>query len=92
MLNIGNRVSLRKRHKNLTPQMKNSENVNHFFKEGISRRTVCNILNKLQTEHLLQDNKKTGRPFTWTFKKKKKIKEIKYYLQLDQQNMISRQI
>jgi Fe2+ or Zn2+ uptake regulation protein len=58
MLNIVDRENLRKRVKNLTPQIKNSEIVKHFSKEGISRRTVYSVLNKLQTEHSLKDKKK----------------------------------
>jgi hypothetical protein len=49
-LNKTERESLRKRVKILIPQMKKSEIVNHFQKEGYPRTTIYNALNRLHNE------------------------------------------
>jgi hypothetical protein len=47
-LNKTERESLRKRVKILIPQMKKSEILNHFQKEGYPQRTIYNTINRLQ--------------------------------------------
>ena len=49
-LNKTEREVLRKRAKILIPQMKKSEIVNHFQKEGYPRRTIYNAINHLHNE------------------------------------------
>ena len=46
-LNKTERESLRKRVEIVIPQMKKSEIVNHFQKEGYPRRTIYNTINRL---------------------------------------------
>ena len=64
------REDFRKRVKKLTPQMKNSDIVKHFAKEGILSRTVYNAINRLATNQPMQDKKRNGRPTTWTTPRK----------------------
>ena len=49
-LNKTEREALRKRVKIVIPQMKKSEIVNHFEKEGYPRRTIYNGINHLHNE------------------------------------------
>ena len=49
-LNKTEREVLRKRVKILIPQMKKSEIVNHFQKEGYPRRTIYKTINHLHNE------------------------------------------
>ena len=49
-LNKTERESLRKRVEIVIPQMKKSEIVNHFQKEGYPQRTIYNTINRLHNE------------------------------------------
>ena len=50
----------------MIPQMKRSEIVNHFQKEGNPQRTIYNTINRLHNGEPIKDKKKTGRPASWT--------------------------
>ena len=50
------RESLRKRVEIVIPQMKKSEIVNHFQKEGYPRRTIYNAINRLHNGESIEDN------------------------------------
>ena len=75
-LNKTERESLRKRVKILIPQMKKSEIVNHFQKEGYPQRTIYNTINRLHSGESIKDKKKTGRPTSWTTTRKNKLKRL----------------
>jgi hypothetical protein len=75
-LNKTERESLRKRVKILIPQMKKSEIVNHFQKEGYPRRTIYNIINRFHNGESIKDKKQTGRPTSWTTTRKNKLKRL----------------
>ena len=66
-LNKTERESLRKRVEIVIPQMKKSEIVNHFQKEGYPQRTIYNAINRLHSGESIKDKKQTGRPTSWTF-------------------------
>ena len=74
-LNVADRENLQKRVKILIPQMKKSEIVKHFEKEGIARRTIYNTINRMQNEESTKD-KKTSRPTSWTAARKRKLKRL----------------
>jgi hypothetical protein len=74
-LNKTERESLRKRVKILIPQMKKSEIVNHFQKEGYPRRTIYNIINRFHNGESIKDKKQTGRPTSWTTTRKNKNRQ-----------------
>ena len=57
-LNKTEREALRKMVKIFIPQMKKSENLNHFQKEGYPRRTIYNTINRFQNEESIEDKKK----------------------------------
>jgi hypothetical protein len=75
-LNVAERQALRKRVKNLIPQMKKSEIVRHFSKEGIARQTVYNTIKRLETSQPIEDKKRSGRPTSWVPAKKTKLKRL----------------
>ena len=65
-LNVADTENIRKRVKILIPQMKKSEIVKNFEKEGIARTTIYNTINRMQNEESIKDKNKTGRPTSWT--------------------------
>ena len=75
-LNKTERGALLKRAKILIPQMKKSEIVNHFQKEGYPRRTIYNTINRLHSGESIKDKKQTGRPTSWTTTRKNKLKRL----------------
>ena len=75
-LNKTERESLRKRVEIVIPQMKKSEIVNHFQKEGYPRRTIYNTINRLHSGESIKDKKQTGRPTSWTTTRKNKLKRL----------------
>jgi flagellar biosynthesis regulator FlbT len=75
-LNKTERESLRKMVKILIPQMKKSEILNHFQKEGYPRRTIYNAINRLQNEESIEDKIKTVRPTSWTSTRKNQLKRL----------------
>ena len=48
--------------------------VNHFQKEGYTRRTIYNTINRMQLGGTINDKKKTGRPTSWTPARKIQLK------------------
>jgi len=58
------------------PQMKKSEIVNHFQKEGYPQRTIYNTINRLHSGESIKDKKQTGRPTSWTTTRKNKLKRL----------------
>ena len=77
-LNVADRENLRKRVKILIPQIKKSEIVKHFEKEGIARTTIYNTINRIQNEESIKDKNKTGRTTSWTAARKRKLKRLVY--------------
>jgi flagellar biosynthesis regulator FlbT len=75
-LNKTERESLRKRVKILILQMKKSEILNHFQKEGYPQRTIYNAINRLQNEESIEDKIKTVRPTSWTSTRKNQLKRL----------------
>ena len=75
-LNMTERESLRKRVEIVIPQMKKSEIVNHFQKEGYPRRTIYNTINRFHNEESIQDKIKTGRPTSWTSTRTNQLKRL----------------
>ena len=75
-LNKTEREHIRKRVKIVIPQMKKTEIVNHFLKEGYPRSTIYSTINRLQNEESIEDKKKTGRPTSWTSTRKNKLKRL----------------
>jgi transposase len=73
---VASREEFRERVKKLTPQMKKSEIVKHFAKEGIARQTVYDAINRLAINQPTQDKKRSGRPTTWTTPRKTKLKRL----------------
>ena len=70
------RESLRKRVEIVIPQMKKSEIVYHFLKEGNPRSTIYSTINRLQNEESIEDKKQTGRPTSWTSTRKNQLKRL----------------
>ena len=70
------RESFRKTVKNMISQMKKSDLVAHFTKQGIARSTIYTTINRIQSGEPIKDKKRTGRPTTWTAAKKKKLKRL----------------
>ena len=68
-LSLKERESFRKRVQNLLPQMKKSQIVEHFFKEG----TTYDTIKRLEFGKPIEDKKRTGRPTSWTPAKKSKL-------------------
>ena len=58
------------------PNIKNSEILNHFEKEGIGRKTTYDYLKGLETGQSFSDKKHSGRPTSWTREKKAKLKRL----------------
>ena len=56
-LNKTERESLRKRVEIVIPQMKKSEIVNHFQKEGYPQRTIYNTINRLHSGESIRNKK-----------------------------------
>ena len=56
------REVLQKNVKNMIPQFKKSEIVNHFKKEGYKERTIYNTIERMDNEKSLKDNLRIGRP------------------------------
>ena len=78
-LTVEERENLRKRVKNFTvknPDIKKSEIVNHYLKEGISQSTIYNILKRLEDGIQIKDLKRTGRPCKLNINKLKKLKRL----------------
>ena len=75
-LPVTERENFRKAVENMIAQMKKSELVAHFTKQGIARSTIYNTINRIQNVGPTKDNKRTGRPTTWTNAKKKKLKRL----------------
>ena len=75
-LSVTERENFRKAVKNMISQMTKSDLVAHFTKQGIARSTIYNTINRIQNEGPIQDNKRTGRPTTWTTAAKKKLKRL----------------
>ena len=61
-LNKTERESLRKKVEFVIPQMKKSEIMNHFQKDGYPKRTIYNTINRLHSGESIKDKKQTGRP------------------------------
>ena len=64
-LNVADTENIRKRFKILIPQMKKSEIVKNFEKEGIARTTIYNPINRMQNKESIKDKNKMGRPTSW---------------------------
>ena len=75
-LNKTERESLRKRVEIVIPQMKKSEIVNHFQKEGYPRKSIYKTMNRLQNEESVKTKKKTVRLTTWTSTRKNQVKRL----------------
>ena len=76
-LNAVERESFRKRLEMFfvkNPNIKNSEIVNHFEKEGIARNTIYNKLKRLETGQSFSDKKPFNRATSWTREKEAKLK------------------
>ena len=58
------------------PNIKNSEIVNHFEKEGIAQNTTYDNLKRLETGQSFSDKKRSGCPTSWTREKKPKLKRL----------------
>ena len=56
------REVLRKNVKNMIPQFKKSEIVNHFKKGGDKERIIYKTIERMGNEGSLKDNSRTGRP------------------------------
>ena len=56
--------------------MAKSDIVNHFVSLGYARCTMYKVLNKLTTESTTKEKKRTGRPSTWTLKKRYHLKGL----------------
>lgn len=63
-LTVPEREALRKRVKNVLPQVKKSEIVNYFAKKRIPRKIIYNTINRFETDQLLKEKKKSRRPTT----------------------------
>ena len=50
--------------------------VDHFVKEGISRQTVYNNLNRRKNGQPILEDKSPGRPSSWTSSMKAKLKRL----------------
>lgn len=78
-LTVAERELLRNLVKNFivkNPNDNKSKIVNHFVQTGFARRTIYNTLDKLSTTSSINDNKRTGRPSSWTADKKNKLKRL----------------
>ena len=75
-LNKTDREEFRRKVKILIPQMKKSEIVNHFQKEGYPRRTIYDSINRMQLGGTINDENKTGRPTSWTPARKNQLKRL----------------
>ena len=56
------------------PNIKNSENVNHFENEGIARNTINDNLKSLEAGQSFPDKKRFDRLTSWVREKKAKLK------------------
>ena len=71
--------TFRKAVKNMISQMKKSDLVAHFTKQGIARSTIYNTINRIQIGEPIKGYKRTGGPNTWTAATKKKLKRLTKY-------------
>ncbi len=71
--NLAEPEALRKRVKNLLPQMKKSDIVKHFVMEGIAISTVYNTIKRIATKLPIKDKTRTGRPSSWTTARKARL-------------------
>ena len=55
------------------PNIKDSEIINHFEKEGIAQNTIYDNIKRLQT---FSDKKRSGRPTFWSRENKAKLKRL----------------
>ena len=55
---------------------KKSVIVNHFQKEGTPRSTMYKVLDKLETDQPIRERKRTGRPTSFTPRRKLKLKRL----------------
>ena len=69
------REVLRKNGKNMIPQFKKSEIVNHFKKEGYKERTIYNTIEGMEDEESLKDNLRTGLPPVLDTHQRKRLKD-----------------
>ena len=60
----------------MIPQMKKSELVNHFKKEGYPRKIIYDTINRMQLGWTFNEKKKTGRPISWTPARKNQLKTL----------------
>ena len=58
------------------PNIKNSEILNHFKKEGIARNTIYDNLKRLETGQSFSDKNPPGHPTSWIRGKKAKLKRL----------------
>ena len=73
---VTERENFRKAVKNIISQMKKSDLVAHFTKQGIARISIYNTFNRIQIGEPIKDNKRTTGPNTWTTATKKKFKRL----------------
>ena len=57
-------------------QMKKSEIVNHFQKEGYPERIIFNVINRLQHGKSIKEKKRTFRPTSWTTSRNTQLKRL----------------
>ena len=79
MLTVNEIEVFRKVVKNFTvknPNIKKSEIVKHFMKEGFARQTIYRTLNRLNSHQSLKNNKKSGRPSSWTTARRQNLKRL----------------
>ena len=76
-LNKTEHDEFRRRVKTLIPQMKKSEIVNHFQKEGSPRRTIYDIINRMQHGETIND--KEGRLTSLTPARNNLLKRLSIY-------------
>ena len=70
------RASLGKRVEIVIPQMKKSEIVNQFQKEGYPQRTIYNIINRFHNGETIKEKKQTGRQTSRTSTRKNHAEKI----------------
>lgn len=78
-LSVSEREFFRKRVQDFigkNPTFSKAEIVNHFVLEGVARRTMYSVLDKLGTSSSIKERKRTGRPSSWTSDRKKRLKRL----------------
>ena len=58
------------------PQFKQCQEVDHFVREGIARRTVYNALIRRKNGQSILEVTRSGRPSSWTSSMKLKLKRL----------------